>query len=299
MSVQISFVTVNFNGLRDTIELIETIHHYLPSIYEIIVVDNASQEDELSVIKDRFPEVRCVQSNINLGFAGGNNLGIRQAIGKYVMLINNDAVLTDDSVLRLVQVLDDRSEVGAVSPKILFASEPSCIQYAGYSSMTRFTIRNRTIGYGERDKGQYDCSGPVAFLHGAAMMFRREIISTVGHMPEVFFLYYEEMDWCSAISRKGYILWYESACCVFHKESRSVGLSSPLKVYYQFRNRMLYAWRNRSGMTRWLAVLYLLFVVLPRTAIPYLMHGRLDLVSAVFKGGVNFVLLRNKVINSS
>ena len=129
----ISFVTVNFNGIIHTLDLLKSIGNNLPECnYEIIVVDNGSKVNEAIAIKEHFPEVQVIRSDKNLGFAGGNNLGIKSSAGRYIFLINNDAFLIDDSVARLIDIMDRNKSVAAVSPKIYFANPENAIQFAGY-----------------------------------------------------------------------------------------------------------------------------------------------------------------------
>ncbi|MFR5661018.1 MAG: glycosyltransferase family 2 protein, partial [Butyricimonas faecihominis] len=128
----------------------------------------------------------------------------------------------------------------------------------------------------------------------AAMMVKREVIEQVGSMPEIYFLYYEEMDWCTQMSKRGYQLWYEPRCTIFHKESRSTGKDSPLKTYYLTRNRLLYAWRNRQGRTLYISILYQLFMANPKNITIHLLHGRLLQAKAIFKGCRDFFLLKHK-----
>ena len=139
-----------------------------------------------------YPEIRFIRSENNLGFAGGNNLGIREANGAYFFLVNNDTEFSPGLIEKLVAVLDSCPQVGAISPKILYFDEPGIIQYAGFTEMNMNTGRNRCIGQMEQDLGQYDnTTGPTGFVHGAAMMIRKEAVNKAGLMPELFFLYYE------------------------------------------------------------------------------------------------------------
>lgn len=292
----ISIVTVNYNGFRDTCDLIESLQARVRSCtYELIVVDNGSRRNEAFLLQQRYPRIRAFRSEENLGFAGGNNLGIRQAQSDYILLLNNDTYVRDDSLHYLRATLENNPQIGAVSPKILFAFSPACIQYAGFTPMKRYTLRNRTLGFGETDEGQYDVPRPTFFLHGAALMFKKELLRTVGSMSEIFFLYYEEMDWCSRISRSGYQLWYQPRCTVYHKESRSAGAHSPLKAYYLCRNRLLYAWRNRNGRDRYIALIYLLAFAIPKNLMVNLLKGKLRQTVAIYRGCRDFFSLKYKM----
>ena len=276
----ISFITICYNGFKDTCELIESLHKNLQSVsYEIIVIDNASREDEAAKIQKLYPTVVAIRSDINGGFSGGNNIGIRAAKGKYLFLINNDTYIESDDVSYLIERLESRPEIGGVSPKIRFAFPPQHIQFAGFTPLSQVTLRNTMLGFGCPDDGSYD-----TYLHGAAMMIKREVIEKAGMMPEIFFLYYEELDWSTSMTRAGYELWYEPRCTVFHKESQSTGQLSKLRTYYLTRNRLLYARRNLKGTARFLSVLYQSTVAAGKNSLAYALKGRFDLFFAVYCG---------------
>lgn len=291
MTPLVTIITINYNGLQDTCELLETLPLGDDDL-EVIVVDNASREDEGAVIGERFPQVKVIRSDRNLGFAGGNNLGIREAKGKYLFFINNDTLLERKSEERegksfasaLVERLESDKRIGAVCPKIRFTWGERPIQYAGYTPLSAVTLRNRSIGFGEDDRGQYDVAHPTPYAHGAAMMVKREAIDKAGMMPECYFLYYEELDWSMMLRRAGYDIWYEPAATVFHKESQSTGQESPLRTYYITRNRLLFVRRNCPRRTRWLSYLYLVGLVAVKDVAKQLLHGRADLARATIKG---------------
>ena len=276
----ISFITICYNGFKDTCELIESLQEKLYSVtYEIIVVDNASHEDEAAKISRLYPSVIAIRSEVNRGFSGGNNIGIRAARGKYLFFI-----IESDAISCLVERLESRPEIGGVSPKIRFAFPPQHIQFAGFTPLSRITLRNHMLGFGCPDDGKYDTPHPTPYLHGAAMMIKREVVEKAGMMPEIFFLYYEELDWSTSMTRVGYELWYEPRCTVFHKESQSTGQLSRLRTYYLTRNRLLYARRNLRGAARLGSVLYQSTVAALKNGLLYALKGRFDLFLAVCRG---------------
>ena len=281
----LSFITVNYNGLNDTCALIESIP--FNENMEVIVVDNASEKDEASIIQARYPQVKTICSNKNLGFAGGNNLGIKAAKGKYLFLINNDTVFKDFNVQALIDLLASSPNIGIVCPKIRFAWDNNPIQFAGYTHLSKITVRNQSIGFGKEDNGQYDTPHPTPYAHGAAMLIKREAMEKVGLMPECFFLYYEEIDWSMMFTRAGYEIWYDPVCTIYHKESQSTGQNSPLRTYYITRNRLLLVKRNWIGIYKYLAYCYLSCIVAPRDIIKYLIKGKWNLSLAVCKGILN------------
>ena len=291
----ISIITINYNGLEETCQLIESLQQYPQDCsYEFIIVDNGSIQNEALLLQKKYPEVHVIRSEQNVGFSGGNNLGIQPAKGKGIFLLNNDTLVTANDLKYLYERLYSSPVIGAVSPKIKFAFPPQHIQFAGFTPLSKYTLRNRTIGYNETDEGQFDIPQETSYLHGAAMKVKREVVEQVGRMPEIYFLYYEEMDWCTQMSRQGYQLWYEPRCTIYHKESRSTGKDSPLKTYYLTRNRLLYAWRNRQGRTLYISILYQLLMANPKNIMMYLLHGRLLQAKAIFDGSKDFFLLKHK-----
>lgn len=292
--ITLSFITINYNGLEDTCELITSLSDVIKSIsFEIIVVDNASANDEAQQIATRHPEVTVIASEINAGFSAGNNLGIKVARGEYICLINNDTYIKTDHWDSVIKRFESSSKIGAISPKLCFAEDEKTIQFAGMTPLTPITLRNSTIGYGQIDHGQFDQASVTSFLHGAAMVVKREVIEKVGLMPEIFFLYYEEIDWCTQMVNAGYELWYESACTVFHKESKSTGVDSPLKSYYLTRNRALYAYRNKKGLNKLIAITYLLTVP-PIKSIIINAISRPKNARASLKAVVDFIRMKKK-----
>ena len=286
---ELSIITINYNGLKDTCALIESIP--FNDKMEVIVVDNASDNQEAEQISNKFPYVKVIKSEKNLGFAGGNNLGIKASKGKFIFLINNDTYFEDFNVQALIDRLNNSSDIGIVCPKIRFAWSPRPIQFAGYTPLSNITIRNQAIGFGEEDHGQYETAHPTPYAHGAAMLIKREAIDKVGLMPECYFLYYEELDWSMMFTRAGYQIWYEPKCTVYHKESQATGQHSPLRTYYITRNRLLLIKRNYHGITKWLSYIYIIGVVGVRDILRYLFTGRFSHIKATSQGILSFIKL--------
>ena len=285
--IEISIITINYNGLTDTCALIETIP--FKDNLEVIVVDNASHNEEADTISKRLSQVKVIKSKKNLGFAGGNNLGIKASKGKYILLINNDTYFREYNIDILIKRLEASDRIGMVCPKLRFSWGNNPIQYAGYTPLSAITVRNHAIGFGEEDHGQYDTAHPTPYAHGAAMLIKREALEKVGLMPECFFLYYEELDWSMMFTRAGYEIWYDPACTVYHKESRATGQHSPLRTYYIVRNRLLLVKRNWRGVTKFLAYAYLLGAVGLRDVIRNSITGKWDILKATLKGISDFL----------
>ena len=287
MKIEVSIITINYNGLEDTCALIESVP--FNENLEVIVVDNASKDQEADTIAQRYPKVRVIRSDRNLGFAGGNNLGIQAAQGKYLFLINNDTIFKEFNIQALIGRMESSPAIGIICPKIRFAWDNNPIQFAGYSRLSKVSVRNHAIGYNEEDHGQYETAHSTPYAHGAAMMTRREAINKVGLMPECYFLYYEELDWSMMFARAGYQIWYEPQCTIYHKESQSTGQNSPLRTYYLTRNRLLLVRRNPQEFNQALAYLYLIGIVALRDILKYTFMGRLDLLKATVRALRDFI----------
>lgn len=259
----VSIVTINYKQADVTLALLRSLRQISYPSFEIIVVDNGSEDGSVELIAKEAPWTKVVASSANLGFAGGNNLGLKHATGDLLLFINND-VEVDPHFLEPLVAVALRPDVGAVSPKILFYFSQNVIQYAGSTPLNYLTMRNRAIGFAEKDNGQHDTPTTTAFAHGAAMMVPREVIDLVGPMFDGYFLYYEELDWCERIKRAGYTIAYEPRSVIYHKESISTGRNSPLKIYYLNRNRLLFLQRNTTGITRLLGTAYFLLVAIPK-----------------------------------
>ncbi|WP_276088379.1 glycosyltransferase family 2 protein [Pedobacter sp. JY14-1] len=272
----ISIITVNFNQPMATLELLRSIdQHCSKANIEIILVDNGSQSDKRDEFLAEFPKIKYIRSEANLGFAGGNNLGVRESVGKYLFFVNNDTEFTPGLLETLSETLDKNPLIGVISPQINYFEDKQIVQYAGFTPMNYYTCRNHCIGQYETDKGQYRGQlKPTGYAHGAAMMVRREAIDKAGLMAENFFLYYEEMDWCDRIKHAGFQIFIDTHALIYHKESLSVGKNSALKEYFMNRNRILFIRRNAAWYQRWFFYLYFLLLVAPRNLLAYRKAGQ-------------------------
>lgn len=278
----ISLITVNFNQAEVTCELLESTRQLTYPRFEIIVVDNGSREDPTERIRQgNYPNVEVVVSPTNLGFSGGNNLGIQYAKGDYFFLLNNDTIVTPDLLDQLLVPFTADPSIGVTCPKICFFDNPAIIQYAGYHPLNQFTGRTWAIGLMESDQGQHDLSGPTSFAHGAAMMVSRSVLERAGLLDEIFFLYYEELDWSSRIWRAGFQIFYQAKATIYHKESMSVGKASPMKVYYHIRNRLLFMRRNVRGLPLLIFYLYYFSCALPKAAFLHTIRGQKSYLRAM------------------
>ncbi len=232
MNPLVSIITVNYRQASVTIELLKTINTLKYYKLEVILVDNGRGEDFDENFRSIIPNIRIIHSEKNLGFAEANNLGIKQAGGEYILLLNNDTEVEGRLIEDLLHHFDD--DTAAISPVIHYYEDQKRIQFAGNTVINPFTGRNKVYSEISGESKLKE----TAYFHGAAVMIRTSAIEECGLMPEEFFLYYEELSWSESFKSRGYKIKVALNCKVLHKESVSTGKGSPLKVYYHNRNRL-------------------------------------------------------------
>jgi hypothetical protein len=280
---KVSIITVNFNQTQVTGALLESLKKQDYKNLEVIVVDNGSKEDCSKVLRPLYSWVKFIRSDKNLGFAGGNNLGIREALGDYLFFINNDTEVPEGSIQHLVDHLEQDPEIGIICPLIYYYDQPELLQFGGYTPLNILTGRNHAIGYKQpvqRNEQLLD----TAFPHGAAMMVPKRVITQCGEIPENYFLYYEELDWGSRIRKAGYQLKVAYNAFILHKESISTGKSSPLKTYFQTRNRILYQRNHQPVWALFLFSCYFLLIAFPKNTLQYIIKNKWDHLRSFWAG---------------
>jgi len=280
----VSIVTLNWNTTAVTCDFltsIKTQNRYQP--IEVIVVDNASTEDPTAAFKAAYEGVIVLRNDKNLGFAGGNNTGIRVAKGDYLFIVNNDTEFTPGLLEGLLDIFSTYPDAGIVCPKFHYFFQKGTIEYAGFEPMNIFTGRNGMVGSRQEDRGQYDEIRETPYAHGGAMLVPRKVVEEVGGLYEPFFLYYEELDWSEQIKRKGYKIYYQPSSLIYHKESMTTGKSSPLKTFYLTRNRILFMRRNIPWPGLMVFSLYFLFFTIPKNTFTYLIKGQKEHLRSFWK----------------
>jgi GT2 family glycosyltransferase len=279
----VSIITVNYNGNKITDDFLNSLNQITYKNIEVFVVDNASTEIP-NILKVKYPFIHLIISDVNVGFAAGNNLGIRQAKGKYLFLLNNDTEVDPGFLEPIVSLMEGNENIGVASSKLLYYSKPDTIQYAGHKGINLYTGRGFVEGYLEKDSIKYTTSYQTELAHGAAMMISRKALEKIGLMAELFFLYYEEIDFCERIKQAGFQIWYCGHSVVFHKESMSTGKSSPLKTYYLTRNRLIYSRRNTKGFQHFACILFFVVVSFPKGVLNLFFKQEFTLLKAFVRG---------------
>lgn len=274
---KISIITINYKQPKVTCELLDSLQKLSYPNLETILVDNGQAQDDTTLYQQHLNTVKVINSEVNLGFAGANNLGIRQATGDYIMLLNNDTELSDGVLEKLVETLQD-TDIGAVSPVLRYFEAPEKVQYAGFTEINHLTGRNRLV---QQVPEAHLVDTP--YFHGAAVMMRKTVVEEAGLMPDDYFLYYEELDWSLMVRKAGYQLKVCTGVSVLHKESVTTGKNSPLKVYYQNRNRVAFMNRHARPLSRLIFNLFYHGVSMPVNAVRHGLKGEVTHLKALFK----------------
>jgi GT2 family glycosyltransferase len=251
--VVVAIIVLNWNNAADTLVCLESIKSIAYSKTIIIVVDNGSTDDSVSVITAAYPDIVILQAGENLGYAGGNNLGIRFALSQdasFICLLNNDTIVPRDFLDSLVSAFLGRPDLGIATPLIVEMDNPDCVWSAGailerhkglverlYSGTAVSTLR-------DAEPFQVDVAS------GSALLIKRDVLVKVGLMDKDFFLYYEEVDWCLRAQAHGYHTMVVPSSVVLHKVSASLGSNSPIIDYYMLRNQLRLITRHWFGLPR-------------------------------------------------
>lgn len=247
---RLSIIIVNFNGAKLLPACLGSLAKVIDSNVETVVVDNASSDASLQVLKD-FPWVGIVRSPRNLGFAGGNNLGLAHSTGDYILLLNTDTVAERNFLEPLCRYLDEHPRVGAVQGKMLLPNFGNTLDVCG-SFFTAFGLPYH-FGYYKKDGPKYQRNFPVFSGKGACLMFRREIISRVGGFlfDEDFFCYYEESDFCHRVWLAGDEVHFVASPPIQHlMGSTSGGPQSGFVLQHYLRNMAFSLSSNLSSASR-------------------------------------------------
>lgn len=244
MDPKVFIVVLNWNRASDTVECVDSLQSLAYPNFEIVVIDNASSDGSVSALQNKFPALKVIQNSRNLGYAGGNNVGVRYALdhgADYVLLLNNDTVVDRDLVRDLVSAMQREPQAGIVCPLIYDYRDPTKVWFAG-SSINWATGESPHWGLGERDNGQFNRVIEVDRVTGCAMMVSRSVFERVGLFDPDYFLYYEDVDLCVRAAKAGFKSYCVQTAKVWHKESSSTGASqgSDLHAYYHTRNRLLF-----------------------------------------------------------
>ena len=241
--VAVSLIIVNFNGEKLLEDCFTSLARQTFTDFEVIFVDNGSSDESLARIRQLMPDAKCLALGENTGFARGNNVGMVQAVGRYIVLLNNDTQVDEHFLAELVRPAEQDPQVGMVAPKILDFYQRSRIDSVGGLVICRDGLAQGR-GRCEEDCGQYDELGEVLLPSGCAALYRREMLDEIGLFDESMFMYCEDTDLGLRGRWAGWKAVAAPGSVVYHKYSALSGAYSPFKMYYVERNHFHVALKN-------------------------------------------------------
>ncbi|WP_051906878.1 glycosyltransferase family 2 protein [Methylomarinum vadi] len=249
MGDKVFIIVLNWNGITDTLECLFSLREIDYPSFEIVVVDNGSSDDSVAQINKFFPDITLLQTGKNLGYAEGNNVGIRHSLEQgadYIFILNNDTIVDSNILTELVSASRHSNDKGIFSAKIFYYDHPNVIWYAG-----GYWLPERPgfihDGTNETDSSRFSELKECDFACGCALFLSRMVIEQIGIMDQKFFLTFEETDWCYRAKQFGISSYFVPSARLWHKVSASLGgEDSPLREYFIMRNMLLWAQTHLS-----------------------------------------------------
>ncbi len=248
---EVSIIILNWNGLEDTIECLESLKKITYSNYQVIVVDNGSKSNDADILEDKYKDyIKLIRNDKNYGFTGGNNIAIKRLLEisdfHYCLLLNNDTVVAPEFLTEMVKAMESDSRTGIAGCKTFLYHTPNLLQLVWFDLNMR-TGRANWVGAGEVDRGQYEDIREVAYVQGSCFLIKKEVIERIGMLDEVYGNYFEEVDYCLRARKVGYTTVYVPKAHIWHhKEAQSDNEARGRREYYLTRNRFLLMKRHAT-----------------------------------------------------
>lgn len=286
MNESVYIILLNYNGAQDTINCIKSIRLNEPNLsYKIIVVDNLSTDDSVDKLKN-IDNIILIEAKENGGFAKGNNLGIKYAMeqgANYILLLNNDTEIEKNSISILLKKAKEDKAAGILGSRIMYYEDRDKINYYGgkYNWL-------KGINTHEKYQENYIDDGTdykyTEFITGCCMLIKREVIEKVGLLPEEYFMYFEDADYCMQVMEKGYKLSLCTNSIIYHKVSiSSGGENSPFSIKWGNRNRLIFINKYKK-YTKGLLTKLVFYTTRFILFIKYNLKGQKDKATAIVEG---------------
>ncbi len=283
-------VILNTNRRDDTLACLSSLAETTYRNLKIIVLDNKSNDGSVAAIQSSFPDVQIFNLTENLGYAGNNNVGIREAVNRkadWILVLNEDTILDPNCLSELVQVAEGNPATGIVGPMVYHYDEPNTIQSAG--GVLGKYWQSQHLAQNEQDCGQFQTPHAVEWISGCAIMVRRAVIEQVGMLDASFFIYWEETEWCIRASRAGWQIVQVPQAKIWHKGVQRDYQPKPSFTYYGTRNHLLTLSKHKAPLTvqfvTWMQILRTLISWSIKPKWRYKREHR----NAMWKGVVDFL----------
>lgn len=240
-----AIIIVNYNCSEDTIETLKSVLSFDGALFDIFLVDNDSKEQDRKNLEDylKNKNIIFIRSGKNLGFASGNNLAIKEAVAlnyRYIFLLNPDTLITDKNFFGTIEAQIDAEKADIIGPLVKHYPEKNKIYFAG-GFVNKYTGVIATRGKGQNDTGKYTDNIGCDFITGCAMIVKKEVFEKIGCLPDDYFLYFEETDFCAKAKQNGFKIIFSPKTFIYHKVSVSIKYLSNTYLYYMTRNYRIFA----------------------------------------------------------
>ncbi|WP_035796670.1 glycosyltransferase family 2 protein [Clostridium akagii] len=282
-SPKVFIVILNFKSFLDTKECLQSLKSIDYDNYEIVVVDNCSNDDSFKKLKIEFPGYKILSTDRNIGYANGNNLAIKYALdncAEYVCVLNNDVVVEYDFLSKIIDVMKCDPEVGIAGPCICKYSDRNVIQAMGaninlYTGLTQGRFKGAKYNEIKPENTE------VAYLGGACFVAKKNVFNSIGIIPENYFLFFEETEFCLKATRAGYKLLCVYGSRIYHKGSSTISKYDGLSYYFLNRNRVIFMRRNANAFEKSVFSIYIFIEAMGRIIIR---HEPSTLLKNIFYG---------------
>jgi GT2 family glycosyltransferase len=286
-----AIIILTWNGRDITAECLESIEKITYPNYNVIVVDNGSSDDSDIYLKEKFPWISVIKIEENIGFTGGSNRGLQEALSKdfdYFFLLNNDTIVDPQFLDNLVDEFLKHPDAGLANPKIYFYDEPERLWWAGGS--TSFLKGGYHYAFKQIDRGNHDTIRTVTFNTGCALLIKREVLEKVGLFTEKLYGYGEDIDWCIRVYKAGYKGLYIPTSKIWHKEGVDFkkNTDNAFRRYLITRNLTFIFYKHYSWPKFTLFFLYFLLLWGPYKTLICLFSGEFKEIVSIWKGFFGF-----------
>lgn len=288
---ELTIVLLNWNGYDDTKHCLESIYTKTDVFFNVVLIDNGSIDNSVSKIRSLFPELKIIELPENIGYAAGNNVGLRFAVeqnSEAVLLLNNDTILSENCLYEMLKCLNENPQVGAVVPKIYYQHDPNLIWYAG-GEICWWKLSVRHFGFRQKDNGQWDHPKSITFATGCALLLKPSAVSQIGYLDESFYSYFEDVDFSLRLVRAGFKIQFCPSALLWHKVGAGTKSEtySPYYLYYQTRNRIRGFCRHKSifyVFYAWTVNFFYYFLIRSFYILIFSNKNKLNQLKAVFLG---------------
>lgn len=290
---KVSIIILNWNGLQDTLECLESLKKITYKNFETIIVDNGSARDEAGEIQRKFPEVSVIKNSTNEGFCGGNNIGAKLALKSnpdYLLFLNNDTILKPDFLNKLIEFTEANPKTGIAGPLILYYQEPDYVYSCG-GEFNAWLCLSKDYHFAHKSSQRN-----LNFISGCAFLIKTNLVKKIGLWDEDFFTYWDETDYCLRAKKAGFDIACVPQSVIYHKVARTNIYLSRRYVYYMVRNNLLMAKKHAKWYQwpsilinflarRWFGYFFKLLLTKNYKAIPAIFVGTWDFIKGSYGRG--------------